>query len=77
MAARRRSACRAVHLVTCVITDGTKLGVVFTEAFDSMQLHVDLLSRAELRKDDIWVCREGWVAGHDCLLFALGDPLEL
>lgn len=66
---------RTVKMGNYVITDGTELGVVFTDAFGSMQLHVDLLSRAQLRKDDIRVRRRWWVRGHDYLLFALGDPL--
>ena len=61
----------------CVLTDGTELGVIFADAFDGMHLHVDLLSRAHLCKDDIRVRRRGWVRGYDRFLFALGDPLEL
>lgn len=68
---------RVVQTGNRVLTDGTELGVVFADAFDGMQLHVDLLSRAQLRKDDIRVRRLGWVRGHDRPLFTLGDPLEL
>lgn len=80
MAARGRisgSSGRVVQMGNRVLTDRTELGMVFAEAFDGMQLHVDLLSGAQFCKDDVQVRWPGWVHRHDRPLFTLGDPLEL
>lgn len=71
------SAGRVIQTGGRVLTDRTELGVVFADAFDGMQFHVDLLSGAQFCKDDVRVRRLGWIHSHDRPLFALWDPLEL
>ena len=60
-----------------VRTDWTPLRVLLPNALDRMQLHLDDLSRTQLREDDVRVRRSGRPRSKHRRLFALRLPNEV
>ena len=58
-------------------TDWTPLRVLLPDALDRMQLHLDDLAGAQLRKDDVRVRRGGRARSEHRRLFALRLPDEV
>lgn len=57
--------------------DGAPLRVLLPDAFYRVQLHVDLLPRAQFGEDDVFVRRSRRCAYEDVRLFALWNPDEV
>ena len=58
-------------------TNRTPFGMLFTDTFDGMELHIDLLPGTQLSQDDVAVCRCGSFACKNLFLFSCGDPRQL